>query len=520
VAAAESKSAARILRATRHAIVAAFLACFAFEASAQPVIMYDPPGDAVIRRTDEGNNGPINPAVQRLPDILEMRIGAFAPVTPWADLFSGSWDAAGGFMRFDLVVAGRMNPPGYLDLADEDPSYDPLHFGPNPIFGWIEFDMDANEDTGGELSRPDYRYLGNVGRFGGMPQGAWFANRVAYDSTAFDHDITTAPFVDRSGEEFHLAFIGEDIQQVTVVVEKPGGNPAIFEDGEVWQLSGDLFHRSHGWEPFAFQCPYRSGRYMPVVQLQFAHDIATDRTTITLVYPLTNAASASMIGPDQPVESNDGCDDDQNSIEEALADLQFSAAYASPGDRLDPDFDLIAGWEYEDPSAYLDPTAWRLTALLGTAYPNGMNNDARYIWTDIWPNVRVGDFNGDCDLDAADLALLNDYIASRDGLVGFDEGPPGDGMIRINNFADQFSLFDSNYDGRVRQSDWMLAGDMDLNQLLNANDVDDFVQALLDPGVYTATHNSTSPVLRGDMNCDGRLDAMDIQPFVNRLLGI
>src|SRR5260221_3003279 len=130
-----------------------------------PTVFSDLIGDAQIRRTDAGCLGPINPNTQRLPDIVEIRIGRFAPTAPQIDLFAGVWGPTGGFMRLDLVINGLVNPPGPLAYG-ESAVYQPFRYGPNPIYGWIELDMDGNENNRGEVESPELRYLSNVNRFG------------------------------------------------------------------------------------------------------------------------------------------------------------------------------------------------------------------------------------------------------------------------------------------------------------------------------------------------------------------
>lgn len=484
---------------------------------AQPVIYTDPIGDAVIRRTDLGADGFIDPQIQRLPDIVEMRIGAFAPIQPDDDRFAGVWDSAGGYVRFDIVLAGLINPPGPLALDPVFPVFAPFTSGLNPIFGFIEFDVDADENTGGELSDPNFRYLGNVARFGGSPSEARFANRVALDDSAFDGDVTTPPFVDRSGEEFHLVLLGERISGIEVEQESAGGDPAIFEPGESWIAGGKLIHRAHGFEQFALMCFNEEGSYEDETKLRFAHDLATDRTTISLVYPLTNVGSAAFSGPTQPVEENDGCADGQSSIEEALEDLQFSASIAPPGSRLLPEFQLIAGWEFNTVADHLDPAAWRITSLLGTAY-GAQEAEALFIWTDLAPNPEMGDFNADGLVDAVDTAQLNTFIATEDGMTGDEDGIVNNN-VDLWYFAPNFSLFDTDYDGLVGPQDAIVPGDMDLNQLVEFDDIDDLVQALLDPAAYSAAHGGVDPLIRGDLNVDGLLDGRDIKGFLNLILG-
>ncbi len=488
-------------------------------AAAQPAIMTDPRGDAIICRTDRGAAGLMYALNQRIPDIVELRLGKFSPTNPAYDLFSGAWSPGGGFVRFDLVVVGVINPPGTLGYDDKFPAYNPFRYGPNPILGWIEFDVDDNINTGSELITPQLRYLGNAARLGGLPTGSPLIDHFAQDYHAFDQNIETSPCVERSGEEFHLALLGEHIESVTVRVEKPGGNPAIFEAGEDWRLHGTLWHRAHGFEEFAFQCLGKDGRYMPDVEMRFAHDTSTNLTTITLVYPLTNAASASMYGPNFPAEPDDGCPGDQNSVAEGLLDLNYSATYATYEDRLRPDFAPLAEWEFVDVSQQLNPANWRVDAIVGTAYANAQPDGSLFIWTDAIPSGRRGDFDGNGVIDAGDVALLLAYLANHDGEPNYDDdGNCGNNRIVIHDFAENFSLFDTNADGVIEVSDAVILGDMDINMTVNAADVDDFVQALVAPALYASNHGGRHPAVRGDLNGDGNLDGLDVGFFVQLVL--
>ncbi|MEK6643401.1 MAG: hypothetical protein AABZ08_05785 [Planctomycetota bacterium] len=488
-------------------------------AMAQPHVINDLSNDAILRRTDAGNNDPFDPQVQRLPDIIEMRLGGFAPVNPATAIFQGMWSPTGGFMRFDLVLDGLINPPGPVGYDDLNPIYNPLLYGPSPIYGFVEFDIDADENTGGELDYPYGRYLGNVARFGGLPHEPYMANRAAEDYTAFDDDINTAPFVDRSGEEFHLTFLAEDVSAIYVRTEKPGGNPSVFESGEVWDVDAEWFHRAHGWEPFLFQCWKANGRYKPDVSLRFAHDTTTNTTTISLVYPLTNGAmTLGRLFPCNRAEPNDGCPDNENSILEALTDLQFSAA--NPVAPWDPNFQLLSDWATKVPANYLTPESWRMSALVGSAYAMEPLVGSHYVWTDVWPNPRYGDFNGDCQLDAADTALLNAYIETHDGQYEFDDdGVPNNNSILLHYYAGGCCVYDTDYNGTVSMLDLIVGGDMNLNHVLDIADLADFVEAMLDPVLYSNTHLGQNPVWRGDLNCDDRLDGLDIQLFVRNLTG-
>lgn len=505
----------------RRAFVAGCLGLLAAmqDVRAQPVIWQDRIGDAVMRRTDLGAGAPFDPLEHRLPDVIEMRLGAFMPGNPAVSLFAGAWVSGGGFMRFDVVLDGLINPPGPLAFADQWPQYDPYRHGPNPIYGWIEFDMDADEDTGGELSDLRRRYLGNVARFGGLPSESRFANRAARRDHDLDSSLSTPPFVERSGEEFHIAFLGERIDTIQVIVEGPDGDPEIFEAGETWILTGEFFHRAHAFEDFAFSCVSRPGKYEPVVSMRFEHDIPGDRTTISLVYPLTNTAAAMSQLPPGQVEPNDGCTDNQNSIEEALEDLHFSALFADPFDRLQPEFELIAGWEFNMVAAHLDPAAWRLCGLVGSAYAAKQPGYARFVWSDVWPDPRIGDVNGDGEVDALDLAEGIGFIAQHDGEPTFDtDGDSENGSITWQGYARGFSVLDTNYDGIADSSDAVILGDMDLSLVIDFDDVADFVVALLTPEEYSQNYDDTPAHARGDLNGDGLVDGADIALFIEVLL--
>lgn len=486
--------------------------------SAQPQILTDPAMDTQIRRTDFNNDGAIDPAMHALPDLIEIRAGSFSPFEPEDNRFAGQWNNGGGFIRVDLVFAGLVNPPGKLGLSSSNPQYDPFRYGPNPVFGFIEFDVDQNEDTGGELAAPQFRYTGNVGRFGGMPSAAYLWNRIAIDATAFDANVQSAPFIDRSGEEFHWVFLGEEIGHVHVDTESPGGNPSLFEAGETWTLDGEFIHRAHGFEEFAVMCFESEGVYEDEAKIQFRHSLSTNQTTVSLVYPKTNAGFLELEDPNGNLQPNDGCADGQSSVEEALEDLWFSATIADAGTRSLPEFQLIAGWEFEDPSQYLDASTWRITALVGTTYAGQQPDGAVFAWTDVYPNPVIGDFDGDGSYSALDDALRADYVLEKDGTPSIDQDGPGNGTIELVDFAPQFCLFDVNYDGRVNSLDSFIPGDMDINQVVNFDDVDDFVQGLLDPVGYAADHGGQSAQFRGDIDGDGALDGGDISQFLLLIL--
>lgn len=498
-------------------VIVLTIALAALRARAQTQIVHDSGTDAVVRRTDAGNNDPINPLVQRLPDIVEMRLGRTIQTPTDDHRFPAGNRTGGEFMRFELVLNGLINPPGPIGYS-QNPIYNPAQYGPSPLYGFIEFDIDADENTGGEFDYPYSRYLGNIARFGGLPHVPSLVNRAAEDYSDFDNDISTPPFIDRSGEEFHLTFLAEDVDTITVVTESPGGNPLLFEAGDVWDIQAHWFHRAHGWEPFLYLCWEQDGKYKPEVTVRFSHNITTNQTTVTLDYPLTNLTYSELTEPCPTNAVYDGCPDNENSILEALSELQFCAA--NPINPWDPNFVMLANWATKNPNNYLTPETWRMTALVGSAFLVEPAVGGHYVWTDVWPDPRHGDFNGDCVIDAADTAKLWSYIQQHDGQFEFDDdGSPTNNSILLHYFAQGCCMFDTDYDGVVSMLDVIEPGDMNLSGAFDINDLPDFVQALLYPAAYAPTHNGQNPAWRGDLNCDDVLDGMDIQLFVRRLTG-
>jgi len=417
----------------------------------------DDAGDARIRRTDPDANGPVDPQAHHLPDILSYEIGAWDPNKPDRDLFKGKWDNSADFFRLDIVFEGLINPPGTLG---GDYPFNPFKYGDHPLFGYVEIDMDADIDvqqsTGGEYDRgfeplpkgySDLRFNGNVARYGGLPTSPRFEDRIALDAFAFDGVLATPPFADRSGEEFHIAFYGWEIDRI----EKrscPGGCGPIFERGNTWVLFGYLFHRAHAYEDFSYAIP--DGAYEPEVQIQFDHHQGRDQTTVSIVYPLTNAGSAAMRG--EPVEENDNTALNQNSVLEALDELNFSARNATREKREHPDFPIIENWEFRNPADFLDSLAWEVTLLVATSYTL-MDPDTLFVWVDHSPDIKTGDFDGNDVVDEADLELCYDYITTNDGVPEVDEDGEVNCRIDLIEFGRNFSLFDVDYDGIVDDED-------------------------------------------------------------------
>ncbi len=481
------------------------LALPADPALADRIVVQDGTGDARARRTDFAANGPIDPLEHHLPDLQAWSIGTWRPTASQVNLFSGSWSNSGEFVRLELVFCGLVNPPGPLGCCGEA-SFEPFRYGPNPVNGYVEIDVDADRDTGGEVEFPQGRYLGNVARFGGLPPGA--TSRPAIDARAFDQNLASAPWVERSGEDFHLELVGWEIDPADIQRSDP--SDLLFGPGETWVISAHLLHRSHAYSRFSSACCRAGvalGNYEPLTQVEFAHNLESNRTTVSLVYPLTNAASAAALG--QPVEGMDIMFTNQNSIWEGLAELVDSAWAAGSEDRLLPEFALLAGWQAKDPNTYLDPVSWRIRVLVGGDYT--VPQDSLFVWSDIFPNGLVGDVNGSGAIGPADLAAFDAYVQASDADPEIDADGQVNASVEIRNFGPGFSLYDLDYDGLVNAQDRAVLG----GPLLSPSDFDNdadvdmadlgHIQACLSGG------REPSPGCRNaDFNADGNIDHLDL----------
>ena len=498
------------------AVVACLCASMPLRGQGPEHTTHDAIGDAVARRADAGADGPVDAQSHRLPDVVSHTIGPWQPLDPSQDLFEGGFSYGGEFFRLDIVFDGLVNPPGTTGCCDV--SFAPFLHGEHPVFGYVEIDMDANVNTGGELELPRFTYLGNAARFGGLPTESRFRNRVARDGKAFDGDITTPPFVDRSGEDFHIALQGWEIEEIV----RSDATDTVFGVGETWVIRGYLFPRAHGYVDFSYACCLGPpGTYEPLVSIQFAHSAATDRTTLSLVYPLTNAGAASAFG--DVVEPPDGDPGNQNSVAEALDDLVFGVNNAQPEWPNDSNFAIIEEWgQFEllpganSATQFLDPLTWEITIIVGTGYTI-QTNDALFVWTDVMPDVLAGDFDGNGQITWADLVLFNKYLLAHDGQAGSDADGRGDNCsVEIINFGPDFSLFDVNYDGRVDPSDRpalpalsTAPGDLDSDGDLDQSDFG-FLQACMTGPVAVPMGNECG---RADLDLDLDVDAEDVELF-------
>lgn len=485
----------------------------AFAVQAASISASDAQGDVQLRRTDTDANGPVDQQNHVLPDLLEYKIGTWRPDNPQTDLYTGNWSSNGEFVRLDLIIDGLVNPPGPIGCCGE-PAFDPFRYGPNPVSGYVEFDVDADINTGGELEIPDLRYQGVVARFGGLPADAVERSRVALDAGAFDGDLTTPPFVERNGEDFHFELVGWEVAAATF--ERSDTSDWLFGEGETWSLSGHFIHRSHAYTQFCSAC-CRSGSplgsYEPIAFVRFGHTIAPDRTTVSLVYPLINDASGDLAG--DPAEPNDIFHTNQNSILEALWELKISALSATPEDRALPEFELLAEWEYLDPDDYLMPTTWGVRILLGGSYTSA--EDAYFAWCDLHPDVVRGDLDGNFDVNAADRALFDAALAVKDGTFGFDLDGMVDGSIVLADFGPGFSLYDLNYDGLVDHHDRTVVGGpaLPIGDFESDSDLDqvDFAHLQM---CLTSSQQAIDPFCRdADLNGDAAVDVADLQVFID-----
>ncbi len=482
-----------------------------------PVVRVDPECDVRLLRTDETNGMPFDPEAHWLPNILETRVGTYQPTDPAGNLFIGSWTVSGGFVRIDIVFRGVINPPGLVGMS-EGGVFDAYKFGPNPVFGFIELDVDANENTGGEIDFPELRYLGNVSRLGGMPSEAHYLNRVAVTQEDFEYEVNECPLVKRSGEEFHISLVGEEIDSVTVIEEDDCGNPGVFEAGEIWHLTGHWLHRAHSFEPYSIQCFTAEGRYMPLSTLQFRHSTFSNRTTVSLVFPLRNENCAQMHLPAQATQPNNGCPGDQYSVEEALVDLRFSALNVEPIQSMELAFQLMVEWAMQMPEDMLNPNQWRINACVGSAYSEEQPGGALFVWTDMYPNVVNGDFTGDGLVTVADMQTFQAFLSAHDGEEEYDDDEcDSNQSIELCHFSRNFCLFDTNYDGYVNASDMIRLGDMDWNGNVSFDDIDDFALGLLNPAAYEQNYPGKQAVKHGDLDGNLALDGRDIQLFVHLL---
>lgn len=457
-------------------------------------VYIDEVGDAVIRRTDVGNDAPLPPGFEPI-DLLELRVQGWEPFSPQSDPYTGN--TSGGdedIARIQLIVDGLVAPPGPIGL--DGPSYAPYLFGERPIFGYIELDIDDRDDTGGEFMQlARNRYLANVGRFGQSPYGSISHRMVRNANEDIDEDFGSWPQFERTGGEFTLTLCG---CFTPGILAQDGDMDSVFDAGETWIVSGRFFERFTAFEPASgLFGGSDEGLFDPVVELQFRHDQTEDRTYITLVFPITNHGAALLAGGStQPVDANVS---NHTSIEEALDDLIYGAEYAQ-GDL----YQLVNEWKGRDIDEYYRPRDWKPMALIGTA-PTVKDPAALFVWTDTGYGETFGDLNDDDMSSELDSQVIIDTIDTLDG-TGADADGVVNGEVAIENFGPNFDLRDLNSDGVISGDDIVVSvcpPDLNGDGILNFFDVSAFLSA----------YNAQLP--DADFTGDGQFNFFDVSAFLS-----
>jgi hypothetical protein len=449
-------------------------------------------GDAMIRRTDSGNNAPLPVGYVPL-DLLELRLEGWEPFSPQSDPYNGTatnGDAA--LVRIQVEFDGVVCPPGPLAL--DGSGYNPYQFGDRPFFGYIEIDIDDQKNTGGEfMPLAQNRYLANVARFGLSPYGS-FSERIARSADDIDSNFFTLPDIERTGGEFTLAMCGCFTPSI---VSQNGDMDFVFDSGETWIVSGRFFERFNAFQSESSLFGGSDfGLFDPIVNLQFKHDIESDTTIVTLVFPITNEGAAQLLGGS--TQDIDLSLVNQTSIEEALDDLIGGAPFATGALH-----ELVDNWENRDIEDYRRPRDWYAHAIVGTA-PITKDPAALFIWTDTGFGEVLGDLNDDDLSDSFDTQLIIDYVDDEDGGLNDADGIL-DGQVSIIDFGSNFDLRDINGDGVISENDIIVstcAADLTGDRVLNFFDVSAFLSA----------YNTSDPT--ADINADGALNFFDVSAFL------
>jgi hypothetical protein len=492
-------------------LTACVLAAAALECPADNFTVHrDTAGDAALRRTDNGADGAINPAAV-LPDLLAVTYGRWSPFNPVASLYDGEYldDSAVNFFRVDLELAGCVNPPGSLGLGGD--FYDPFLFGPSPLYGHIEFDVDEEPDSGGELGgTAALRYMANAARFGSLPTGTdhddFPIDRVVTLGSQIDFDFNTVPQYERSGADFTLVLCGCFVPSV---VSEGGDGDSLFEPGETWVVGGRFFERFQGFRPASGLFGGSDlGLWDPIVKLRFSHSIETDITTVSLVVPLNQAGAGQMVGAAaQPMDFNVA---NQTSLAEAINDLAVQSSSISGAVRT-----LALPWKSAIPSDYFDASDWDVTVALATAHLEP--ESSLYAWTDIGFEDIVGDFDSANGLSAEDRTELESIVYDLDATAADADGSLN-GIVGLASFGPNFSMYDTNYDGCISNRDWP-PGNADVNAdtMVDILDLLDFLDA------FAICEGSPGPCIVNGVNTDFDLntgvDILDFLDFVEAFGG-
>jgi len=383
-------------------------------------------------------------------------------------------------------------------------AYDPFAHGPNPAFGYLDIDVDADADTGGVLGgAASQRYLANVARFGRVPTGT-LAGRAAVSNEDLDLNFQSAPQHERSGADFSLALCG--CWETTVVLKEIGNANDVFEADESWIVRGRFIERTPGYEGASFMIGGSDlFRYDPLTDVRYKHSSFSNSTTITAVFPLDMIGAAMLLGGE--VQEMDYCigetlcgaGSNHFSIAEALSDVIDFLAFDDPDDQATET--LVEGWENADPFEHLDPTTWRVTALFGMAYVD--QEDAFYAWTDTGVIEKHGDVDGDGSAGESDETQVIAGVYALDG-GEMDADGTINGVVTFGNPGIEYHLYDVDADDEIQMQDRYTYGDpADLTGDGNV-DLLDFVQ-------FQLLVHAGDP--KADFNLDQKVDVFDFIAF-------
>lgn len=436
-------------------------------------------GDAVVRRTDSCNCGVIGPG-QVLPDLVRISLSRWQPTSPATDLFAGNTaqcttsNCPASFFRLQVVFKGLVNPPGTLGIGSGT-AFDPFQFGPSPVFGFVDLDIDRDTDTGGDLPGvAPTRVLANAARFGVRPYRN--SARAAVTGNDLYNPWNVEPQIARSGADFSLVMCG--CFPVTVVSTSTPC-PVAFTAGSTWVVQGRFFQRASGYQPASFTTGGSTiGAYDPVVRLRFSHSISDDRTTVTLVFPIDQIGAQQALGLGQTPVLNTSVAD-AASVQEGLHDLIARAQQT--GGMAMPTRLMIQRWASKNFDSVRNPTRWIPTAIFGTSY--AQPTDAVYVWTDVGPEMPRGDVTGDREVNASDANAVSSALDYYDGRPGFDADATINGRIVIPSPGAGFNLFDRNGDGVINVRDtgvsaWSVcAADFDRDGVRSVADIFAFLSS-------------------------------------------
>lgn len=430
-------------RCTAAALIAVAASCTL--AALDRSLWTDPMGDVLIRRTDPDGSAPILPAPV-LPDVIAVALMPWAPLQPDCDPYAGlPGDPQNPhIVRIDVVFAGLVNPPGPLGVNGAD--FAPTCFGSSPVYGFIEFDVDNDRNTGGEFaSAARTRTLAVAPRYGARPADPILSSRVPTSHLDADFDWQSPPYYERTGTDFAITLCGcHDAQ----IISEDGNMNGILDPGETMVVRGRFFQRAGGYR-WASNIDGGSapGSYDPLVDLRFKHEPTSNLTVVSLVYPLTMEGAAALAG--EPVQQIDNLIDlagSHHSVIEALTDIANGAHGSLSGLTAE----LTWRWAKKDPANYLNPMNWDVTFAVGTTYAQPAG--AWYVWTDVGFNITRGDTDGDGIVSSLDRDAVQSAIAALDGST-LDLDGIINGEVVLGTPGAVFSLYDMNADGVLSAAD-------------------------------------------------------------------